>query len=59
MRLFPLSFFTLALSITGGSLLSGHATANTVATTAAEQLYQPQPNATATGYNRKTASRCD
>jgi predicted dienelactone hydrolase len=43
MRLFPLSFLTLALSITGGSLLSGHATANTVATTAAEQLYQPQP----------------
>ncbi|WP_127021950.1 hypothetical protein [Rheinheimera mangrovi] len=43
MRLFPISFFTLALSITGGSLLPGHATANTVATTAAEQLYQPQP----------------
>jgi predicted dienelactone hydrolase len=43
MRLFPMTFLTLALSITGGSLLSGHATANTVASTAAEQLYQPQP----------------
>lgn len=42
MRLFTLSFLTLALSITN-SLFSAFATANTGAPTAAEQLYLPQP----------------